>query len=139
MKEEREAKRLLSSLALKTRLSKITLFGYIFFWVYKMNEIENKFLLVGIKFVPEMHIKEPGFAYSACGPSTKNKERIVKFMQTGNTDFIYRNELGKVCSPHDIAYDKSKVLTKRTQSEKVLGDKTFKIASDPKYMAIKED
>ena len=54
-------------------------------------------------------------------------------MQTGNTDFIYRNELGKVCSQHDIAYDKSKVFTKRTQSEKILGDKTFKIASDPKY------
>ena len=104
-----------------------------------MNEIENKFLLVSIKFVPEMHLKEPGFAYSACGPFTKNKERIEKFMQTGNTDFIYRNELGKVCSQHDIAYGKSKVLTKRTQSEKVLGDKTFKIASDPKYMAIKED
>ena len=98
-----------------------------------MNEIENKFLLVGIKFIPGMHLKEPGFAYNACGPFTKNKERIEKFMQTGNTDFTYRNELGKVCSQHDIAYDKSKVLTKRTQSEKVLGDKTFKIASDPKY------
>ena len=54
----------------------------------KMNEIVNRFLLVGDKFMPEMHLKQPGFTYSACGPFTKNKERIEKFMQTGNTDFI---------------------------------------------------
>ena len=54
-----------------------------------MNEIINKFLLVGDKFMPEMHFKQPGFTYSACVPFTKNKERIEKFMQTGNTDFIY--------------------------------------------------
>ena len=53
-----------------------------------MNEIMNKFLLVGDKFMPEIHLKEPGFTYSACGPFTKKKERIEKFMQTGNTDFI---------------------------------------------------
>ena len=53
----------------------------------KMNEIKNRFLLVGEKFMPEMHLKQPGFTYSACGPFTKNKERIEKFMQTGNTDF----------------------------------------------------
>ena len=47
----------------------------------KMNEIINKFLLVGDKFMPEMHLKQPGFTYSACGPFTKNKE---KFMETGN-------------------------------------------------------
>ena len=62
-----------------------------------MNEIVNKFLLVGDKFVPEMHLKEPGFTHSASGPFTKNKERIEKFTQTGNTDFIYRNELDKAC------------------------------------------
>ena len=49
-----------------------------------MNEIVNKFLLVGDKFMPEMHLKQPGFTYSACGPFTRNKERIEKFMQTGN-------------------------------------------------------
>ena len=64
---------------------------------YKMNEIVNKVLLVGDKFMPEMHLKQPGFTYSACVPFTKNKERIEKFMQTGNTDFIYRNELDKAC------------------------------------------
>ena len=98
-----------------------------------MNEIVNKFLLVGDKFMPEMHLKQPGFTYSACGPFTKNKERIEKFMQTGNTDFIYRNELDKACFQHDMAYGKSKDLAKRTQSNKVLRDKAFKMASDPKY------
>ena len=98
----------------------------------KMNEIVNKFLLVGDKFMPEMHLKQPGFTYSACGPFTKNKERIEKFMQTGNTDFIYKNELDKACFQHDMAYDKSKDLGKRTQSDKVLSDKVFKSASDPK-------
>ena len=53
-----------------------------------MNEIVNKFLLAGDKFVNEMHLKQPGFTYSTCGPFTKNKERIENFMTTGNTDFI---------------------------------------------------
>ena len=83
--------------------------------------------------MPEMHLKQPGFTYSACGPFTKNKERIEKFMQTGNTDFIYKNELDKACFQHDMAYGKSKDLAKRTESDKVLRDKAFKIASDPKY------
>ena len=81
----------------------------------------------------EMHLKQPGFTYNACGPFTKNKERIEKFMQTGNTDFIYKNELDKACFQHDMAYGKSKDLVKRTQWDKVLRDKAFKIASDLKY------
>ena len=83
--------------------------------------------------MPEMHLKQLGFTYSACGPFTKNKERIKKFMQTGNTNFIYKNELDKACFQHDMAYGKTKDLVKRTQSDKVLKDKAFKIASDPKY------
>ena len=101
--------------------------------MYNINEIVNKFLLVGDKFMLEMYLKQPGFTYSACGPFTRNKERIEKFMQTGNTDFIYRNELDKACFQHDMVYGKSKILVKRTQSDKVLRDKTFKNASDPKY------
>ena len=97
-----------------------------------MNEIVNKFLLVGDTFMPKMHLKQPGFTYSACGPFTKNKERIEKFMQTGSTDFIYKNELDKACFQHDMAYGKSKDLVKRTQSDKVLKDRAFKIASNPK-------
>ena len=61
-----------------------------------MNEIVNKFLLVGDKFMPEMHLKQLGFTYSACGPFTKNKERIEKSMQTGNTAFITKMSLIKL-------------------------------------------
>ena len=74
-----------------------------------MNEIVNKFLLAGDKFMPEMHLKQPGFTCSACGPFTKNKERIEKFMKTGNTDFIYRNELDKACFEHNMAYTNQKI------------------------------
>ena len=98
-----------------------------------MNKIVNKFLLVGDKCMPEMHLKQPGFTYSARTPFTKNKERIGKFMQTGNTDIIYKNELHKVCFQHDMANGKSKDLVKRTQLDKVLKDKAFKIVSDPKF------
>ena len=73
-----------------------------------MNEIINKFLLAGDKFMPEMHLRQPDFTYSACGTFIKNKERIKKFMQTGNTDFIYKNELDKAYFQHDMAYGKSK-------------------------------
>ena len=72
----------------------------------KMIEIMNKFLLVGHMFMPEMHLKQPGVTYSACGPFTKNKERIEKFMQTGKTDFIYKNEIDKACFQQDMAYGK---------------------------------
>ena len=97
-----------------------------------MIGIVNKFLLVGDKFMPEMHLKQSGFTYSASGSFTKNKERVEKFMQTGNTNFIYKNELGKACFQHNMDYGKSKDLAKKTQSEKVLRYKTFEIASDPK-------
>ena len=83
--------------------------------------------------MPEMHLKQPGFTYSACDPFTKNKEKTEKFMRTGNTDFICKNELDKACFQHDMVYGKSKDLIKRTQSDKVLKDKAFKIASNPKY------
>ena len=98
-----------------------------------MNEIVNKFLLVGDKSMPEMHLEQPGFTYSACDPFTKNEERIEKFMETGNTNFIYRNELDKACFQIDMAYGTSKDLTKRAQLDNVLRDKAFKIASSTKY------
>ena len=60
----------------------------------KINEIVNKFLLAGDKC---MHLKQPGFTYSACGPFTKNKERIQKFKETGDASYIYKNELDKAC------------------------------------------
>ena len=98
-----------------------------------MNEIVNRFLLAGDKFMPEMHLRQPGFTYSACGPFTKYKQRIQKFMQTGDTNYIYSNELDKACFEHDMAYGDLKDLKRRTQSDNVLKDKAFEIASNPKY------
>ena len=71
---------------------------------YKKNDIINRFLLAGDKFTPKMHLKQPQFTYSACGPFTKNKERIQKFKETGDSRYIYRNELDKDCFQHDMAY-----------------------------------
>ena len=83
--------------------------------------------------MPEMYLKQPGFTYSGFGPFTKNKERIQKFMQTGNTDYIYKNDLNNASFQHDMAYGKCKDLTKRIQSDKVLQNKAFEIESSPKY------
>ena len=101
--------------------------------MYKMNEIVNKFLLAGDKFMPEMHLRQPQFVYSACGPFTKTKERIQKFKETGDTSYIYKNELDKACFQHNMAYEYFKDLPKRTAADKVLRNKAFKIASDQKY------
>ena len=98
-----------------------------------MNEIVNKFLLAGDRFMPEMHFRQPGFTYSVCGPFTKNKERIKKFKETGNTSYIYKNELDKACFQHDKAYRDFKDLKRRTASDKILRDKAFNIAKNPKY------
>ena len=83
--------------------------------------------------MPEMHLKQPWFTYSACGPFTKIKERIQRFKETGDTSYIYKNELDKVCFQHDIAYRDFKDLARRTPSDKVLKDKAFNIAKNPKY------
>ena len=69
-----------------------------------MNKIVNKFLLAGDKFMPEMHLKQPGFTYSACEPFTKNKERIKKFKAIEDKNYIYKNELDKDCLQHDMAF-----------------------------------
>ena len=69
-----------------------------------MNDIINKLLLAGDKSMPEMDLKQTGFTYSACGPFTKNKERIQNFKETGDSRYIYKNELDKSCFQHDIAY-----------------------------------
>ena len=98
-----------------------------------MNDIINNFLLVGDKFMPEMHLRQPGFTYRACGPFTKTKERIQKFKQTEDSRYIYRNELDKVCFQHDMAYGDFKDLKRRTAADNVLRDKAFNIAKNPKY------
>ena len=76
----------------------------------KMNKIVNKFLLAGDKLMPEMHFKQPGFTYSAYGPFTKNKGRFQKFKETGDTSYIYKNELDKPCFQDDMAHGDFKDL-----------------------------
>ena len=98
-----------------------------------MNEIVNTFLLAGDKFMAEIHLKQPGFTYSACGPFTKNKEWIQKFRETEDTSYIYKNELDKVCFQHDMACEDFKDLKRRTASDKILRHKAFNIAKNPKY------
>ena len=98
-----------------------------------MNNIINKFLLAGDKFMPEMHLRKPQFTYSACGPFTKHKQRIQKLKETGDTNYIYKNELDKACFAHDAAYSDSKDLTKRTVANKILRNKALNIAKTQKY------
>ena len=77
-----------------------------------------------------MYLRQPGFTYSAYGPFTKNKERIQKFKETGDSRYIYQNELDKACFQHDRAYGDFKHLTRRTASDKILRDKAFNIAKN---------
>ena len=74
--------------------------------------------------MPEMHLRQPRFTYTACGPFTKNKERIQKFKETG--------DLVKAWFQYDMAYGGFKDLNRRTAADKVLRDKAFNIATDPK-------
>ena len=80
-----------------------------------------------------MHLRQPAFTYSACGLLTKNKERIKKIKETGDSRYIYQNELDKVCFQHDMAYGDFKELNRRTTADKVLPDKAFDIGKNPKY------
>ena len=97
-----------------------------------MNDTINKFLLAGDKFIPEMYLRQPQFLYSACALFTKNKKRIQKFKEAGDSRYIYRNELDKACFQHDMVYGDFKNLAKRTAADNVLRDKAFKIPKDSK-------
>ena len=96
-----------------------------------MNAIINKFVLAGEKYMPQMHLKQPGFTYSAYGPFTKNKEKIKKIKR--DRRYIYKDELDKACFQHDMAYRDFKDLARRTASDKGLRGKAFSIVKNPKY------
>ena len=98
-----------------------------------MNEIVNKILLTGDKFMPGMHLTQTAFTYSAYRPFTKSKERIQKFKEAGDWRYIYQNELDKVSFQHDIDYEDFKDLPRRTPSNKALCDKAFNISKNPNY------
>ena len=98
-----------------------------------MNKIINKFLLSGDKFMPELHMKQPGFTYSAYGPFTKHCERIKKFREASNLKHLYRNESDKAYFAHDVAYSDSKDLAKIIISDKILKKKVYEIARNCRY------
>ena len=105
--------------------------------VIVMNEIVNKFLLAGDKFMPKIYLKQPRFTDSASGPFSKNKEILKKFKETGDSRYIYRNEVDKACFQHDMAYGNFKNLPRGIASDKVLRDKAFNIAKNSKYDGYK--
>ena len=104
-----------------------------------MNNVINKFLLAGNKVMAEIHLRQPRFVYSACGPFTRHKERIKEFKRTGDTCYIYRNELDKACFQYDSAYADHKDLINRTKADKVLRGKAYEIASNPEYDGYQRD
>ena len=98
-----------------------------------MNNLINTFSLAGDKFMSEIHSRQPQFTYSACGPFTRHEERIQKFKETGDTNYVFKNELDKACFVHNASYSDSKDLTRRTIADKNLKNRAFDIAKDPKY------
>ena len=96
-----------------------------------MNEIVNKLLLAADKCMPEMHLKQTGFTYSACGPFAKNNERIQNFKKKRDSRYIYKIELDKACFQNSMAHRDFKDLARRTASDKVLIDKVINIAKNP--------
>ena len=98
-----------------------------------MNKISNRSLLTGDKFMPELHLKQPGFTYSPYGPFTKHYERIQISREVGNLTHLYTNGLDKGCFDHDLAYSDSRDLAKRTISDKVLKDRVYKITQNCRY------
>ena len=98
-----------------------------------LNNIINKFFLAGDKFMPEMHLRESQFVYSACGPFTRHKERIKEFKRPVDTRLLYRNELDKACFKHDATYAKYKDVENRLVSDQKLRNSAYDIASNPKY------
>ena len=98
-----------------------------------MNNIINKYLVAGDKLMPEMHLRQPQFDYSACGSFTRHKQRIKDFKRTGDTRLLYRNELDKACFKHDAVYEKYKEVENRLISDQKLRNSAYDIASNPKY------
>ena len=96
------------------------------------NDIINKFLLIGDKFIFEMHLWDPKVKkHSACGPFTRHQKRIDMFMKDGRLSHILKNRLDAACFQHDSADAKYKDRASRRQSEVVLENKALKIATDP--------
>ena len=102
-----------------------------------MNEIVKKFLLEREKFIPEIHLRQPGFTYSAGKPLTQNKQWIPKFKETVHSQYIYQNELDKPCFQHDMAYGDFKDLPRRIAADKILRDKYLTLLNIENMMDVK--
>ena len=127
--KEQEASGLLNSLGIRTSLNQIPIGGSLLFERYRMNEMVNNFLLVGGKFMPEMHLRQLGVT----------KKRIQKIKERRDLRYIYQNELNKACFQHDMVHGDLRDLLRKTASDKVLRDKAFNIAKIPKYDEYQRD
>ena len=103
-----------------------------------MNETVNNFLLSGDKLISGIHLRQPGFTYSACGSFTRNRKRIQKSKYAGDSQYIYENKLDKACFQHDMAYRDFKKLTRRIVSDKILRNKHLMLLKIQNLMDIKE-
>ena len=93
-----------------------------------MNEIVNENLMTGDKLMSTLHLRQPGFTYSACGSFTGYSENIQKLNKTGNTKYnICKNQLDKPCFAHDASYTNSKDIHKRTVSDQVFKHRSYKL------------
>ena len=99
-----------------------------------MNKIIIKFLVAGVRLVHEMHLRQPRFTYKTCRPFPKTKERKQKLKKkTGDSRYIYQNELGKAWFQHDVVYGDLKGLRRGATADKVLRGKAFNIVKNRKY------
>ena len=94
---------------------------------FKMNEIVNENLMTGDKLMSKLHLRQPGFTYSACGSFTRYSENIKKLKKTGHTSYIYKNQLDKPCFAHDASYTNSKDIHKRNVSDQVFKHRSYKL------------
>ena len=101
-----------------------------------MNETINKFLLAGDKLMPEMHLRQPGFTYSACGPFTKNKERIKNLKKQVIQDIFIKTNFIKLVFKMIWLMEILKIYLEERLLIRVLHDKAFNIAKNPKYAWI---
>ena len=83
--------------------------------------------------MPGLYLRQMKYTYSACGPFTRHRESIWKFKVIGDLNCIYKNKLDKACFAHVAAYAGSNDLVKRTASDKILKDRAYEIALNPKY------
>ena len=86
--------------------------------------------------MPEMHLRQSRFTYSASVPFTKYKERVQNIIETEDSRYIYKNELDKACFQHDMAYGDFKDFTRKSVSDKILYDKVFNFVKHSKYDGI---